>query len=865
LVALAREMETRITNNYIDAWQNGGEVDGKPVDDDRLLQRLLDRRDGVSESDPLWDTYNNDYLNYSFAIEDSKMTLKYAQHQVNEKQMADFYTGWAKKMPPNSEIYRTLMRQAAQFLDAAKARASAGASRARSNAYAQGRDNIYQTYMRDYDMATALLTQAARDANIITPGEDLNDLRASDAEGDQALFFGLINTIATDPDFAIARAQLADLGLAGLNYETWREMSNRYEAGLRQSIAIANQYGETKDATGLQKDLTDFIYESARFNDIDEIAAYTKARDAWMNIVVYSADVTTDEQKLAATRQYESTLELLHGKASSDQTRTMLTHELAGVRGLIEPGSGASTLAEQLSQVDRFGGDAQGTSASVQELQRRMAGKADGSLITTYQTADPSQPMWNVAETASLDSRTGLVVSMSTGANGLSTAVWVPFQPIAVQALTAPDPYTTNPTAALNPRAGADTNIGVTFVINGKRYYGVYGVPGTEPGSLTYFDINPFTGPDGTTISPTFDPQTGAMLLSYTVPVDQVPADSTYDPMDVTRNQNFIDRPGYNVHRSTNALGLMVRTDPKLSEAILQQSPRQMAAVLREQYGSVEAALGPMQNFVDGYNAAVAEHNSNLTQEEIALGIGPGFRAGDPRLQTITNPFEAELQAARRSTGQPRLDPGISREQQDQLIRDTAARLVAQSVVTSAAARDVGAANRRIAESYLPQSVQGRLPQRPAAANFGALWDQISTELAGLRGGASSYDAYLRQKYGVGLPEESLLFGNLSQPQTYIGPNTMQATGGFGFYSGTSPTPPAIPPINAPGPSYTSPTIKPPTISLPSTPDYGLEGGLTNYLPSYQQTTVTPPPLTGIDPVTGRPRHSGLQEGLNPP
>ena len=45
--------------NFVDAWKNGGKVDGKGVDDTRLLDHLKKRRDDLDPRRPHWDEWNN--------------------------------------------------------------------------------------------------------------------------------------------------------------------------------------------------------------------------------------------------------------------------------------------------------------------------------------------------------------------------------------------------------------------------------------------------------------------------------------------------------------------------------------------------------------------------------------------------------------------------------------------------------------------------------------------------------------------------------------------------------------------------------------------------------------------------------------
>ena len=54
----------------VSSWREGGEVDGKQVTDERLLEFWRERRDSMSPDDPMWDYYDQQYDQFKFAIED---------------------------------------------------------------------------------------------------------------------------------------------------------------------------------------------------------------------------------------------------------------------------------------------------------------------------------------------------------------------------------------------------------------------------------------------------------------------------------------------------------------------------------------------------------------------------------------------------------------------------------------------------------------------------------------------------------------------------------------------------------------------------------------------------------------------------
>ena len=168
IVSMVREVNAQEDQNMLQAWEEGGLYKGKKVTDKMLLDHFKMRRDSMSPTDPLWDKWNTTVQNYEFAIEESKMSLKYAEGKIDDSTMAGFYRTWARKLPVDSEAYRNLMRSAAQFADAAAARGRGGGGGGRgggagdnSAAYEAAYLGAYDKYERGYDTSMAVLLEAA--------------------------------------------------------------------------------------------------------------------------------------------------------------------------------------------------------------------------------------------------------------------------------------------------------------------------------------------------------------------------------------------------------------------------------------------------------------------------------------------------------------------------------------------------------------------------------------------------------------------------------------------------------------------------------------------------------------------------------
>lgn len=154
-------MQQQEDQNFIDAWKNGGEVNGKKVNDARLLAHFRQRRNALSKDDPLWDEWDNRLTQYTFAIEESKMSLKWDQHKVSEREMSQFYQRWAAKATNNSEFKRTLQSSAAKWLTAAKQRAASGSSGSKEEAHDSWVKNFYERHVAAGELLEDALIEIA--------------------------------------------------------------------------------------------------------------------------------------------------------------------------------------------------------------------------------------------------------------------------------------------------------------------------------------------------------------------------------------------------------------------------------------------------------------------------------------------------------------------------------------------------------------------------------------------------------------------------------------------------------------------------------------------------------------------------------
>lgn len=184
IVAMVREYQQLVDGNMVDAWKNGGEVDGKPVTDSRLLAHFKTRRDDLSKSDPMYQQWNNRIDQYQFSIEESKMQVKWDNGQASEGQMAAFYRRWEQKTPDNTEFDRTLRSAEGKWKSSASARGRASSARAKGNAYTSKQNTIYNNGPKQAEQANGILVLAGQALGILPAGDTVSMTDTFASQGD---------------------------------------------------------------------------------------------------------------------------------------------------------------------------------------------------------------------------------------------------------------------------------------------------------------------------------------------------------------------------------------------------------------------------------------------------------------------------------------------------------------------------------------------------------------------------------------------------------------------------------------------------------------------------------------------------------
>lgn len=181
LVAIAREMVAKQDQNITEAWRSGGLFEGKKVTDDMMLAYWRKRDDNLDPSDPNYDAIRNQVMQLEYGIAQSKQDLLHVQGKITDREYAQFFLNWSKKVPRDSEFWRTLQKDAAQLMEAAKASARANADKAKADAF----NAFVKSRQDDTDLGNALtdaLTKISKETglSITGNGDHLLDLLSQD-------------------------------------------------------------------------------------------------------------------------------------------------------------------------------------------------------------------------------------------------------------------------------------------------------------------------------------------------------------------------------------------------------------------------------------------------------------------------------------------------------------------------------------------------------------------------------------------------------------------------------------------------------------------------------------------------------------
>ncbi len=339
LLNIAREMVAREDANIMDAWRNGGEFQGEKVTDKMVLAYWNDRQENLDKDDPLYDTYNNQIQQLQYAVQQSEMDLKHIQGKISDSQYANFFLRWSKKAPRNSEWWRTLQKDAAQLLAAAKAKSAAAANANKVNAF----NDFVANQNKDIDVGV-YLTQAidnmARESGLDLEGnsdrvlELLNqDLAAN--PGKYRLLTDAMKKQESVPEFV---TDGGDTAARGRRVTVGRETATTFQGTITpayvQAALTASTNAYSRVATRANKDGYASAYAQAANGQAD-LSTWGEKMQVWPTAKSYDSAYQLFAQtwgnpnaslmdKRAAAERFASTVDILSKNPNLDTTQAAM-------------------------------------------------------------------------------------------------------------------------------------------------------------------------------------------------------------------------------------------------------------------------------------------------------------------------------------------------------------------------------------------------------------------------------------------------------------------------------------------------------------------------------------------------------------
>jgi hypothetical protein len=473
IAQLQREQRSAEDRAIVDAYNNGGLYQGKPVDDDRLLDHYRLRRGQITDhSDPMWNEWNNRVIQQKFSIGEQRIALRYKQGKASAAAVAAFYRRELEGLPKDSAWYREVAGRAAQWAGSAT---SAARGRARSRAVAgatQGKVDRIVRRQRGYLGLEGIIREAAVRAGLITERDPITKASAT------------------------ALRALFDAGIYGtggdrITIEDWQEAAKDFYQTFNDRIRLNKQ---------LNRGVIDLRDQRRRFKTevligmrtLDDREAYETARAEFDEAYEGAYDPAAE---LAALRAYAADLRTIRANATDADPDFIggLTNEIA----ILTTGKNTGKTVTDLWQpADYSGNDAQGMADAVTRATTASADIASGKAFLGQEHTGgvpvmQPRPPWGLGdEYAPTVTPTGGVI-------------WLKGTPVSASVILDVDGRVVDP-AALDPAALAEglrtgtleqregNRAGFVFVnADGKQTYGVY----DESGDLVFTDSDPFTGP----------------------------------------------------------------------------------------------------------------------------------------------------------------------------------------------------------------------------------------------------------------------------------------------------------------------------------------------------------------------------------
>lgn len=425
IISLAREMQTANDTAIMDAWKNGGTFQGKPVTDDDVINYWKQRLTQVSKDDPNYTVYSNTIMQTEYSIAESKATTIYDQSPPSaaaDTKLAKFYIGWESKIPKDSEFYRVLQRDAAQFVQAAAAKnaaagragaasAKAAAKAAQEAAYAKAQAATIAKYEAPGQYLTDTLVNVARANGLIgeDPNADLSNFNPSDPTTMQRLIAG----VNSNPDAVLYHDPSTGQPITGaMVLAKLKTLDPHFSGTLSSSYYARTQQQQlTGEQIRLQRANSSTPLMAVHKTDADNIAkwvTYTtengREANAWpiethyqiirgQFLQTWDSPTATPQMKLAAWNTYRGGLLQLADSTShppDDNTKSRLIAEANGdgsVDNLSENFTGLSAGDHSTTGGVEKGDTAQ-TQLDVQQFTVERDSVASGNYVWAMGTRD---------------------------------------------------------------------------------------------------------------------------------------------------------------------------------------------------------------------------------------------------------------------------------------------------------------------------------------------------------------------------------------------------------------------------------------------------------------------------------------------
>jgi hypothetical protein len=347
IVALYERYERQREEVIFDAWRNGGEFEGKPVTDERLLDFMRDRRSNLDKSDPLWAEWDNRIGQYQFAISDQKNSIAHARAIAAASAIRDprkraaamnaanagraaFFRRSATEHPRGSAAYRDLMLKAAQFSRVQQVARASAQKETESERFSRRYYAIYENKIKPAELVIDALELFMVKHGKLTNNEasQRGGLWAMDTQewGD---LHGLLSGLQQDESWPRLRRIIRGFvpGWDGnLDPGDFTRIANVALQGVNEQIRLARaQKGDYRTAIDQAKSQRDLIRRVSVLNRRASI--FERYNDAIEKHATDKAEAQGDPfDELAADKAYVDELNRLKRKAmgGADQSPEML-------------------------------------------------------------------------------------------------------------------------------------------------------------------------------------------------------------------------------------------------------------------------------------------------------------------------------------------------------------------------------------------------------------------------------------------------------------------------------------------------------------------------------------------------------------